>query len=54
MQDEAPTPITPGVSIFSKLYNGNNVTLNTETLPSVDCGELGGRFPNVVINLGVL
>ena len=54
MQDEAPTPITPGESFFSRLYNGENLDVETSLLPNVDCGIVGNRFPNVVIDLGEL
>lgn len=54
MIDEVPEPITPGVTILSSLYDGQDVDLLTTDLPSVDLGELGNQFPNIKIDLGEL
>ena len=54
MMDEAPTPISPGISLLAALYNGDNVDMGIDTYNATDLGEWNSRFPNIIIDLGVM
>ena len=54
MQDERPDPISPGTSLLSSLYNRNNVDGSAATFYPTDLGFPNSKFPNIIINLGVM